>query len=116
MSKCIGSMCTLFKKASCLSSNFKNKTHTAKIRSVQKFIGSIGLCHIVSSHVVQKDHMKMEEESQHFILMMRNKVAKMDLDSVINMDQTPIPCSYHSLCTLEKKGVRTVMSSRQLRT
>ena len=50
----------------------------------------------------------MEEESQHFILMMRNKVMGMDLDYVINMDQTPIPYSYHSLCTLEKKGVRTV--------
>jgi hypothetical protein len=40
--------------------------------------------------------------------MMRNKVTGMDLDHVINMDQTPIPYSYHSSRTLEKKGVRTV--------
>ena len=58
---------TVQKEASRLSSNFKNKTSTAKIRSVQRFIKSIGLCHRVSTHVAQKDHKEMEKESQHFI-------------------------------------------------
>ena len=39
---------------------------------------------------------------------MRYKVVGMDPDYVINMDQTPIPHSYHALHTLEKKGVKTV--------
>jgi hypothetical protein len=46
----------------------------------------------VSTHVAQKDHKETEEESHHFILMMRDKVAVagMDPDYVINMDQTSI--------------------------
>jgi hypothetical protein len=45
---------TVRKEASRLSSDFKNKTSTAKIRSVQRFIKSIGLRHKVSTHVAQK--------------------------------------------------------------
>ena len=40
--------------------------------------------------------------------MMWNKVAGMDPDYVINIDQTPIPYSYCALRTLEKKGVKMV--------
>jgi hypothetical protein len=32
----------------------------------------------------------------------------MDPDDIVNMDQTPIPYSYHSNRTLEKKGVKTI--------
>ena len=73
-----------------MSSEFKNKTYTGKIRSVQRVIKSIGMSHRVSTHIAQKDHKETEEESHHFILMMRNKVVGMDPDYVINMDQTPI--------------------------
>jgi hypothetical protein len=81
---------TVWKEASRLSSNFKNKTCKGKIRSVQNFIQSIGMSHRMSTHVAQKDHKETEEESHHFILMMRNKVAGMDPDYVVNMDQTSI--------------------------
>lgn len=60
------------------------------------------------THVAQKDHKDTEEKSCHFIHMMRNKVAGMDLDDVFNMHQMPMPYSYHSLCDLEKKGENTV--------
>jgi len=66
------------------------------------FIKSIGMSHMVSTHIAPKDHKETEEESHHFIPMMRNKVAGMDPDCVINMDQTPIPYSYHALHTIEE--------------
>lgn len=58
------------------------------------------------THIAQKDHKHTEEESGHFIHMMRKKVAGMNPDDVFNMDQ--MPYSYNSLCTLEKKGENTV--------
>ena len=39
---------------------------------------------------------------------MRQKIIGMDPDDILNMDQTPIPYSYHSNRTLEKKGVKTI--------
>jgi hypothetical protein len=40
--------------------------------------------------------------------MMKDKVADKDPSDIINMDQTPIPVSFHSTKTLEKKGTRTI--------
>jgi hypothetical protein len=56
----------------------------------------------------QKDYKEMEEESQQFIIMMRNKVVGIDPDYVNNMDQVLIPYPYHASHTLEKKGVNTI--------
>ena len=39
---------------------------------------------------------------------MRQKIIGMDPDDIVNMDQTPIPYSYHSNRTLKKKGVKTI--------
>ena len=39
---------------------------------------------------------------------MRQKVLGMNPDDVINMDQTPIPYTFMSNCTLEKKGTKTI--------
>ena len=41
---------------------------------------------------------------------MRHKVANMNPDHVLNMDQTPIPFLYHNKRTWEEKGVKTVHS------
>jgi hypothetical protein len=40
--------------------------------------------------------------------MMRNKVAGMDLNDLINMDQMRMSHSFHSSCTFEKKGDKNV--------
>jgi len=58
--------------------------------------------------VAQKDHRETEEESAHFVDFMRQKVSGMDPDDVLNMDQTPIPYSFPSSRTLEKKGTKTI--------
>ena len=73
-----------------MSINFKNKTYTGKIRSVQRFIKSIGMSHTVSTQIAQKDHKETEEKSHPFIRMMWNKVSGMDPDYVVNKDSHTI--------------------------
>jgi len=40
--------------------------------------------------------------------MMKDKVTDKDPSDIITMNQTPIPFSFHSMKTLEKKGTRTI--------
>ena len=98
---------TVCKETSRLSENFRNKTLLAKKAVIFRFLKRVGLTHHVSTHVAQKDHHERLQESLHFISMMNHKVAGMDPDDVLNMDQTPIPFSYHAHCTL-KKGTKTI--------
>jgi hypothetical protein len=91
-----------------VSDEFKLKSTKAKISSVYRFIKKAGLSNRVSTHVAQKDHRETEEESAHFVDFMRQKVSGMDPDDVLNMDQTPIPYSFPSSRTLEKKGTKTI--------
>jgi hypothetical protein len=90
-----------------LSNNFKDKTTKAKITCIQRFVKWVGLSNRVSTHVAQKNHRETEEESSHFLVLMRQKVSAMNPDDVLNMDQTPIPFTFHR--TLEKKGTRWFM-------
>jgi hypothetical protein len=77
---------------------------------VRRFLFSAGLVHRVSTHVAQRDPKEMEGTAQEFMSLMRHKVGNMNPDHVLNMDQTPIPFSYHSKRTWEEKGVKTVNS------
>ena len=49
-----------------------------------------------------------EEEFNHFIPIMKCKIAGHDPCDIINMDQSTIPYSYHSSKTLEMKGTKTI--------
>jgi hypothetical protein len=40
--------------------------------------------------------------------MMRQKLVGCNLDDILNMDQTPIPFSYHSSKMLDIKGKKTI--------
>jgi hypothetical protein len=99
---------TLRKEAARLSNVFKNKSTKAKISSMNRFVKRAGLSHRVSTHVAQKDHKETEEESAHFMTLMRQKILGMNPDDIINMDQTPIPYSFPSNRTLDKKGSKTI--------
>ncbi len=99
---------TLRKEAARLSTEFRGKTRTAKISCVNRYILRAGLSHRVSTHVAQKNHNETTQESLHFLSLMGQKIIGMDPDDIVNMDQTPIPYSYHSNRTLEKKGVKTI--------
>ena len=88
-----------------MSENFWNKTLLAKKEIAYSSLKMVGLTYHMSTHVAQKDHHKTLP--RHFISMMCHKVSGMDPDNVLNMDQTPIPFSYHANRTLEK-GTKTI--------
>jgi uncharacterized protein YbcV (DUF1398 family) len=68
----------------------------------------MGLSHHVATHTAQKHFKETQEEATHFIEFMRTKLKGKDPCNIINMDQTPIPYSFHSNMTLENKGARSV--------
>ena len=54
--------------------------------------------------------METEADAKDFITVMKSKLEGRNLNDILNMDQTPIPFSYHSNMTLKVKGARTVHS------
>lgn len=71
--------------------------------AISHFVKSLGLSHCSSIHTTQKKFQETTDESTNFIALMKAKVACINPED-INMDQTPIPFSYHSTRMLEKKG------------
>ena len=71
-------------------------------------IHRVRLAHCMATHTAQKDFHQTEEELKHFVQFIKTKIADKDPCDIINMDQTPIPFSFHSNKTLETKGARTV--------
>ena len=69
---------------------------------------SVGLTHCLRTHTARKFCREMEAAAHDFMELMRHKVANMNPDHVLNMDQMPIPFSYHNKHTWEEKGVKTV--------
>ena len=95
-------------EASRLLTNFMLKSINTCKKVVLRFTKQMGLTHRAAMHTTQKDYHETMEESCHFIEMMRDKVADKDQALIINMDQTPIPFSFHATKTLEKKGMKTI--------
>ena len=88
--------------------NLMTKSMNAQEKAVIRFTRAMGLSSRAATHTAQKNYHETMEESRHFIEMMRDKVADRDPTLIMNMDQTPIPFSFHSAKTLEKKGTRTI--------
>lgn len=84
--------------------SFCAKSSEAISSTTQRFLHQVGLAHCVATHRAQKSHVETEAAMEY----MRHKVANMNPDQVINMDQTPIRFSYHKNCTWSKKGQRTI--------
>ncbi len=99
---------TVRNHASRMSPAFNEKSMKAKKASVTRFVKKMGYTHRIGTHVAQKNHKDTEDDALHFMAMMREKVAEMDPDDIINMDQTPIPYSYHTSRTLALKGTKTI--------
>ncbi len=95
-------------EASRILPNFREKTIVAKDAAVLRFVKRAGLSLRTATHTAQKHFLETEEESKHFIAFIKAKIADKDPCDVLNMDQTPIPFSFHSNKTLENKGARTI--------
>jgi hypothetical protein len=87
---------------------FREKTLLARNAAVGRFVKKMGLSHHAATHTAQKHYKETKEEASHFIEFMRTKLEGKDPCDIINMDQTPIPYSFHSNRTLENRGTRTV--------
>ncbi len=87
---------------------FKAKTRRAQELAIHRFTQSVGLAYRCATHTAQKHFMDTEAYSKDFIAVMKSKLQGRNLDDVLNMDQTPIPFSFHSNTTLEVIGARTV--------
>jgi hypothetical protein len=84
---------------------FRDKSIIVMKKSITRFTKHMGLSLRSATHTAQKNFLEMEQESKHFIAMVvRDKMKDKDPDDIINMDQTPIPFSFHSTKTLETKG------------
>jgi hypothetical protein len=75
-------------EASRLLPTFRSKSLEAKKRVVTRFTKTMGLTHRAATHTAQKNSDEMEEESIHFIEMMKNKLAEYDPCDVINMSMS----------------------------
>lgn len=96
------------REASRILPSFKDKTVRAKAVAIHRFTRSLGLVQRTATHTAQKHFTETTDESKDFISMIRVKVQGRDPDDILNMDQTPIPYSYHSNKTLEAIGSKTV--------
>jgi hypothetical protein len=88
--------------------SFRDKSLEARNSAVGCVTKRMGLSHRATTHTTQKHFKETEEESKHFIDLMTAKLAGRDPHNIINMDQTPIPYSFHSNKTLENKGTRSI--------
>jgi hypothetical protein len=86
---------------------FMGKSINAREKTILRFTKTMGLSHRAATHTAQKIYQETMEESRHFTATMKDKVADKDPSDIINMDQTPIPFSFHSTKTLENKGTTT---------
>ena len=93
--------CKIRQEACCLLPNFRGKSIVAKSLSVLCFTKRIGLSNRAATHTAQNHFQETKQESKHFIEVMKAKLARKDPCYIINMDQTPIPYSFHSNKMLE---------------
>ena len=80
----------------CLPPSFKDKTVRAKAIAIHWFTCSIGLTQCTATHTAQKHFTVTEDDAKDFIAMMSIKLQGRDPNDLLNMDQTPIPYSFHS--------------------
>ena len=98
----------MLQEAAHLLPAFKEKSIRAKELAVHRFTHSVGLTQHQATHTAQKHLSEMEADAQDFIATMKEKVAGRNPNDILNMDQTPIPFSYHSNKTLNIKGAKTI--------
>jgi hypothetical protein len=96
------------REARCLLPSFKEELMRAKAVAIHRFTHSIGLVQHAATHTAQKHFTVAEDDSKDLIVMMRMTLQGQDPNDILNMDQMPIPYSYHSNKTLEVMGSKPV--------
>ena len=88
--------------------NFREKTIVAKKSGSSMISSPSWLDSLCCYSCSTKSHQETESASIQFMDYMRQKVASINLDHVINMHQTSIPFSYHNYRTLSKNGLQPI--------
>ena len=89
--------------------NFQERNHLViRDQVIRRFLRRVGFTHCVGTHVAQANNKMSEAASREFMEFMRQKVQNMNPDHVLNMDQTPIPFTFHANRTWSEKGMRTI--------
>ena len=103
---------TVVVKASALmpSSWSKSRTQLARYQVVARWIKRHSLVHRMGTHESQKAPSETAGLAVDYMASVRPKVVQPNRsqDFILNMDQTPVPFSFHSKRTLEQLGSRTV--------
>ena len=94
----------------CLLPVCKDKTTRANAVIIHQFMRSMGLTQRAAMHTAQKHFKEIYADANDFIAMMKAKMHGGNLDGVLNMDQTPVPYSYHANKMLDMKGTRTIQA------
>jgi hypothetical protein len=76
--------------------SLKRKSLEARKKVNTCFTIKMGLIHYSTTHKMQVNFQEMDEETKHFITMMKHEIAGEVPCGIINMDQTPIMYMYDS--------------------
>lgn len=67
------------------------------------FTQHVELTFFIATHTMQKHFKGTENEARDFIVAMKAWLLTGNKDEIINMDQTPIVCSFHAKTTLKQR-------------
>ena len=99
-------------KASQVSETFNAKSQQAKYHSARRFIYSQGLVFCLGTSESQRSPLEVAAEALAYMqTVARLKVSQEGIrheDFILNMDQTPIPFTYHARKTINTPGSGTV--------
>jgi hypothetical protein len=80
----------------------------AKAMAILHFTHVIRLAQHAATHTAQLHFAETVDDEEDFIAMMRVKVQGRNPNNILNMDQIPIPYSYHSNKMLEVIESQTI--------
>jgi transposase-like protein len=99
-------------KASQVSASFNAKSQQAKYHSARRFIYSQGLVFRLGTNESQRSPLEVAAEALTYMqTVARPKVSQEVIrheDFILNMDQTPIPFTFHARKTINTPGSPTV--------
>ena len=97
-------------KAAHLIREFRQKTQWSQYQQVGRWLKTQRLVLRIATHESQKDPRETIADALDFLELNRSKMIEpfRHQDFLINMDQTPVPFTFHSKKTLEVLGSRTI--------
>ena len=89
---------------------FKEKNSRARYQCARRWVRKHGLVHRMGTHECQRAPSETYGMARDYVHTIRPRLLQSNRhqDFILNMDQTPIPFTFHAKKTLESVGTRTV--------